>query len=128
VTQNPNHRATGSSQEPVEILHKKAVDRFNTLTYGILGEIGSMLGKAKLLPIPELQVNNPTFDQVVNQLKLYRALAERVAELLKIDKKQELADLDEYIEHADDLAQAIASDNADALCAAIAALDEKPYI
>ncbi|MGS3503236.1 hypothetical protein [Citrobacter koseri] len=128
MTQNPIHRATSSSQESVEILHKKAVDRFNNLTYGILGEISSMLSKAKLLPIPELRVNNPTFDQIVSQLKLYRALAERVAELLKIDKKQELADLDEYIEHADDLAQAIASDNADALCAAIAALDEKPYI
>ena len=128
MTQNPNQRAGNGAQEHIEILHKKAVARFNTLTYGILGEISSMLSKAKLLPIPELQLNDPTFDRVVSQLRLYRVLAETVSELLKIDKRQELADLDEYIEYADDLAQAIASDNADALCAAIAALDEKPYI
>jgi len=36
--------------------------------------------------------------------------------------------LDEYIELADDLAQAIIADSFDALCGAIAALDEKPYI
>lgn len=128
MTQNPSQRVVRFEQESVEILHKKAVNRFNTLTYGILGEISSMLSKAKLLPIPELQIHNPTFDEVVTQLRLYRALAERVAELLHIDKTNELNELDDYIELADDLAQAIASDHADALCAAIAALDEKPYI
>ncbi|WP_368753401.1 hypothetical protein [Klebsiella pneumoniae] len=87
-----------------------------------------MLSKAKLLPIPELQLNNPTFEEVVSQLRLYRALSEKVAELLKIDRKDELAELDAYIELADDLAQAIVADNPEGLCAAIAALDEKPYV
>ena len=121
MTRNPG-------DESVEVLHKRAVARFNSLTYAIIGEISSMLSKAKLLPIPELQLNNPTFEEVVSQLRLYRALSERVAELLKIDRKDELAELDAYIELADDLAQAIVADNPEGLCAAIAALDEKPYV
>lgn len=36
--------------------------------------------------------------------------------------------IDEYLELADDLAQAIEADNPDTLCSAIAALDVKPYI
>ncbi|MGT3492063.1 hypothetical protein [Klebsiella pneumoniae] len=117
MTRNPG-------DESVEVLHKRAVARFNSLTYAI----SSMLSKAKLLPIPELQLNNPTFEEVVSQLRLYRALSEKVAELLKIDRKDELAELDAYIELADDLAQAIVADNPEGLCAAIAALDEKPYV
>ena len=120
MTRNPG-------DESVEVLHKRAVARFNSLTYAIIGEISSMLSKAKLLPIPELQLNNPTFEEVVSQLRLYRALSEKVAEL-KIDRKDELAELDAYIELADDLAQAIVADNPEGLCAAIAALDEKPYV
>ena len=90
MTRNPG-------DESVEVLHKRAVARFNSLTYAIIGEISSMLSKAKLLPIPELQLNNPTFEEVVSQLRLYRALSEKVAELLKIDRKDELAELDAYI-------------------------------
>ena len=128
MTQNPEQRVVTLHQESVEILHKRAVSRFNSLTYAIIGEISSMLSKAKLLPIPELQLNNPTFEEVVKQLRLYRDLSEKVAELLKIDRSTELTELDEYIELADDLAQAIVADNADGLCAAIAALDDKPYV
>lgn len=115
-------------QVKTEDLHKKAVQRFNSLTYSIIGEISSMLSKAKLMPIPDLQTHNPTFDKIVEQLWIYRKLAGNVADLLKIDKTHELDMLDEYIGYVDDLAQAIISDNADMLCGAIAALDEKPYI
>ncbi|WP_313396654.1 hypothetical protein [Atlantibacter hermannii] len=120
MTQNP--------KEPADILHKRAVRRFNALTSSILGEISAMLKKAKLLPIPELQMNNPNFTEIVEQLRLYRMLSEMAADLLKIEKQDDLNDLDTYIGLADDLAKAIDADDYDALCGAIAALDEKPYI
>ncbi|MEB5750043.1 hypothetical protein MXF13_09150 [Leclercia adecarboxylata] len=134
MTQNPDkgsaevQNVVDLKRESVEILHKKAVQRFNSLTYAIIGEISAMLRKAKLMPIPELQAHNPTFDKVVEQLRLYRSLSGTVADLLGIDEQKELSMLDEYIELADDLAQAIIADSFDALCGAIAALDEKPYI
>lgn len=109
-------------------LHKQAVQRFNSLTSAIIGEISSMLSKAKLMPIPDLQTQNPTFDKIVEQLWMYKSLAVIVADLLKVDKKHELDMLDEYIGLVDNLAQAILSDDPDTLCGAIAALDEKPYI
>ncbi len=87
-----------------------------------------MLKKAKLLPIPELKCNNPTFAETVTQLRLYRDFSVIVADMLKLDKNDDLKELDIYIGLVDDLAKAIDSDDYDALCAAIAALDEKPYI
>lgn len=128
MTQNPEPRIVDLQNESVETLHKKAVQRFNSLTSAIIGEISSMMSKAKVMPIPELQAHNPTFDKVVEQLRIYRALSGKVAELLGIDRQEELSLLDEYIELADDLAQAIIADSFDALCGAISALDEKPYI
>lgn len=119
---------TQEAKEPADLLHKKAVNRFNSLTSSILGEVSYMLKKAKLLPIPELQRNNPTFSEVVEQLKLYRMLSEMAVDLLKIDNSAELKELDVYIGLADELAKAIDAGDHDALCAAISALDEKPYI
>lgn len=115
-------------KEPADLLHKRAVNKFNSLYSAILGEISAMLKKAKLLPIPELQRNNPNFTEIVEQLKLYRAFSGMASDLLKVDKNQDLSELDDYIHLADELAKAIDADDYDALCGAIAALDQKPYV
>lgn len=115
-------------KEPAELLHKRAVNKFNSLYSAILGEISSMLKKARLLPMPELQRNNPTFTEIVAQLKFFRELSGVAVELLKIDKNEDLSELDDYIRLATQLAQAIDSDDYDSLCGAIAALNDKPYI
>ncbi|MCH6191231.1 hypothetical protein J9788_01055 [Serratia sp. X10] len=115
-------------KESIESLHKKAVQRFNRLTYAIIGEVSSLLKKAKVMPLSDLQNHNPTFEEVVNQLRVFRALSEAAAKALGIDKAEELNEVDMYIDLADELAKAIASDDFDSLCGAIAALDSKPYI
>ena len=109
-------------------LHKKAVEKFNDLYSAIFGEISSMLRKAKLRPMMELQKDNPSFTETAKQLKTYKDLSKAVAELLELDQSKELAMLDEYISLVTDLATAIDNDDHDALCGAISALDEKPYI
>lgn len=109
-------------------LHKKAVDKFEEVYSSIFGEISSMLRKAKLMPMVELQKNNPTFTEIAAQLKIYRDFSALAVQLLKIDKDNEINTLDEHITLTTNLAKAIDEDDADALCAAIAALDEKPYI
>lgn len=128
MTQFEKEASEPEDKEPAEILHRRAVNKFNSLYGAILGEISSMLKKAQLLPIPELQRNNPTFTEVVKQLKFFRELSGVAAEMLKIDKANDLRDLDDYIFHAENLAEAIDSDDYDALCGAIAALNDKPYI
>lgn len=115
-------------KEPADILHKRAVNKFDSLYSAILGEISSMLKKAQLLPIPELQRNNPTFTEIVKELKFFREISGVAVGMLKIDKADDLRDLDDYIFQAENLAEAIDSDDYDALCAAIAALNDKPYI
>lgn len=130
MTQNNNVVALpeGEGKEPAGNLHKRAVIKFNSLYSTILGEISSMLKKARLLPIPELKQNNPTFTEIVTQLKYFRELSGVAVELLNIDRNEDLSDLDDYIRLADNLAQAIDSDDYDSLCEAIAALNDKPYI
>lgn len=109
-------------------LHDKAIRKFNEVYSAIFGEISSMLRKAKLMPMIELQKNNPSFTETAVQLKLYRDFSEIAAGLLKVDKNSELNMLDDYIALVTSLAEAIDKDDHDALCGAIAALDEKPYI
>ncbi|MDA5483092.1 hypothetical protein PGS49_20960 [Yersinia intermedia] len=128
MTQTSSQEAELSTKEPADMLHRRAVNRFNSLHSAILGEISSMLKKASLLPIPELQRNNPTFTEIVKQLKFFRELSDVAVKMLKIDKAEDLRELDDYILHAENLAEAIDSDDYDALCGAIAALNDKPYI
>ncbi|MDC9591708.1 hypothetical protein PSI23_21100 [Xenorhabdus sp. XENO-10] len=78
---------TKDNKDSIEIVHRRAVRKFNEFYSAIFGEISSMLKKAKLLPIPELQRNNPTFSDTVSVLKLYRDFSNLAADLLKIDKK-----------------------------------------
>lgn len=108
--------------------HKTAVKHFNSLTYAIIDEITPVLNKAKLMPVPELQSLNPELDEVIVQLKLYRRLYCTIINLLKLDNHHELIMLDEKIALADNLAQAIKSDNDESIFEAISAMNIKPYI
>ncbi len=87
-----------------------------------------MLKKAKIMPMEDLRSHNPTFEEIVTQLRIYRVIASAAAKALDISEEDEMVDPDIYIELADGLAKAIKSNDHDALCEAIAALDEKPYI
>ncbi|MBI6547392.1 hypothetical protein [Xenorhabdus lircayensis] len=109
-------------------LHKRAVSRFHELHAAIFGEISSILKKAKLLPLIELRKHNPSFTEIAEELIKYRDLAQKVAAWLDIEEDQFSAYVDEYIALTRELAKAIDDDNPEALCGAIAALDEKPYI
>lgn len=128
MTQIAQVVAEPNDKEPADLLHKRAVNKFNSLYSAILGEISSMLKKAQLLPIPELQRNNPTFSEIVKQLKFFRELSDVAVKMLAIDKAEDLRELDDYIRYAENLAEAIDSDDYDALCGAISALNDKPYI
>ncbi|WP_049870046.1 hypothetical protein [Dickeya fangzhongdai] len=128
MTPDDNDFPSMEAKEPADILHRRAVNKFNSLYSAILGEISSMLKKARLLPIPDLRRNNPTFAETVTQLKFFRDLSKMAADLLNIDREDDLSELDDYIHHADKLALAIDADDYDALCEAISALNDKPYI
>ena len=121
MTQNPNEHDIG------EAFHKKAVNRFNELHSSIFGSISAMLSQAKIQPMGTLRGKNPSFTALVDELQLYRDIAERLVTLLE-DGAENLAMIDEYLELARSMADAIDGENFDGLCAAIAALDEKPYI
>lgn len=109
-------------------LHRKAVNRFNELHSSIFGAISAMLVQAKLQPMTSLRGKDPSFTALVTELAFYRDVAENIGQLLEINYHQQLAMIDEYLNLAKDMADAIDSDSDDALCGAIAALDEKPYI
>ncbi|MCE9882032.1 hypothetical protein LZ641_17090 [Hafnia paralvei] len=109
-------------------LHDQAVDEFNRLHGTMIGEISAMLKTAKVAPLVDLRKNNPTFTSVVEELRFYRNVCAQLVPHFSVDKTSEIKMIDEYLELADDLAQAIEADNPEALCAAIAALDVKPYI
>jgi hypothetical protein len=109
-------------------LHDQAVDEFNRLHGTMIGEISAMLKTAKVAPLVDLRNKNPTFTSVVAELRFYRDVCAQLVPHFSVDKSSEIAMIDEYLELADDLAQAIEADNPDTLCSAIAALDVKPYI
>lgn len=115
--------------QSAEFMLKIAKKRFNGLQAIIFGEISAMLKTSKLLPLYELQNQNPTFKDIVAELTTYRDIATQVATIVgaAIDQS-EIDNVNEYLELALELAKAIDSDDHDSLCAAIAALDEKPYI
>lgn len=110
-----------------DAFHKKAVNRFNELHSSIFGSISSMLRQARIQPMGTLRGKNPSFTALVDDLVLYRTIAEKLGNLLE-DGRESLAMIDEYLELARSMADAIDGENHDGLCAAIAALDEKPYL
>lgn len=111
-----------------EELHKKAVNRFNELHSSIFGSISAMLIQAKLQPMTSLRSKDPSFSALVDELSFYRDVAERIGALLAINCDRELELIDEYLELAREMANAIDVEDYDALCGAIAALNDKPYV
>lgn len=114
--------------QDVQSLHKKAVNRFNELHASIFGSISSMLKVAKLQPLRTLKEHNPSFVFMVSELEHYKVIAVQVSTLLDIDTRADIAMIDEYLVLARGMANAIDTDDPEALCEAIAALDDKPYI
>ena len=109
-------------------LHDQAVDEFNRLHGTMIGEISAMLKTAKVAPLVDLRKKDPTFSNVVAELRMFRDVCCALAPHFLVDKTGEIADIDKLLTLASDLAQAIDADDPDALCAAIAALDVEPYI
>ncbi|CNL53225.1 TPA: hypothetical protein ACGAHI_001294 [Yersinia enterocolitica] len=110
------------------VQREKAIEEFNRLHSTMFSEISSMLKEAKLAPMLTLRAKNPTFSSLVIELINYRQIYVAIAQILDLDKEDEIGMISEYLALADDLAKAIDADDADALCGAIAALDVKPYI
>jgi prephenate dehydrogenase len=125
-SENSSQKNKNVVELPDDHLLENAKKRFNTLHSSIYGEISSMLSKAKIMPMPDLMMQNPSFTRLVQILKEFREPLSILAPMLEID--DELPMLDEYISLAEKLADAIESESHDNLCGVIAALDEKPYI
>ncbi|MGP2481270.1 hypothetical protein ACTUSZ_00250 [Pantoea eucalypti] len=109
-------------------LHDQAVDEFNRLHGTMIGEISAMLKLAKVAPLVELRKKDPTFISVVEELKIFSGVCKQLAPSFSVDKSSEIKMIEEYLELADSLAQAIDADDPEWLCAAIAALDVQPYV
>jgi hypothetical protein len=120
-----------ADQEQNEVQIKQiaeAVKRFNGLHGCIFGDISSMLRTAKLAPIEDLRAHDPNFTEMVGILEEYKIIIVSLSAFLEQITEHTINRLDEYINLARKLAEAIESHCYDALGAAIAALDEKPYI
>ncbi|MGI2067881.1 hypothetical protein [Shewanella sp. MF08487] len=120
-----------ADQEQNEVQTKQiaeAVKRFNGLHGSIFGDISSMLRTAKLAPIEDLRAHDPNFTEMVVILEEYKVIIVGLSTFLEQITEATIQRLDEYISLARDLAVAIESHCYDALGAAIAALDEKPYV
>jgi len=102
--------------------------KYKHLHGAIYGTISSMLCRAKVEPIEFLVGLNPSFADLVKQLKDLRDVVAALAPMLEIDPKADIAMIDEYIDLAESLALSIDAQNSDSLCAAIARLDDKPYV
>ncbi|RUO80254.1 hypothetical protein CWI84_06375 [Idiomarina tyrosinivorans] len=109
-----------------ELLVKEAQDRFQRLHAAIFAEVSAMLRKAKLMPLVKLENHKPTFAELVDELRNLRNVVDKLSQM--INERVNLADIDQYIGLADKLAKAIDKGCHDSLGAAIAELDEKPYI
>lgn len=111
-----------------EQLKEFAVEEFWRLHGEMFGEIKSMLGTAKLTPIEELQNHEPNFTAMVDNLETYLGILKKLHEILESIDADSISHVEEYLTFVRQLAQAIEDDDPDGLGAAIAALDEKPYI
>lgn len=103
-----------------------AKKRYRHLHNAIFGEISSMLCRAKIEPMERLHGLDPSFTALVNELKFMREVVAALAPMLGLNG--EIGMIDEYILLAEGLATSIDSEDSDALCAAIAKLDDKPYV
>ena len=113
-------------QSGTEKLLTEGKKRYKHLHGAIFGEISSMLSRAKLEPIERLHGLDPSFTALVEELKGLRNVVAALAPLLGLNGEVRM--IDEYISLAEDLASSIDAQSPDSLCAAIAALDDKPYV
>ena len=116
------------SSDVVNLELEQAKKRFNTLHTSVLAEISSMLRKAKLMPLVDLVSHNPTFTEMVEQLEEFKSAAEQIASIFEIGAEDTFAMINTNIALARQLANAIEDECHDSLGAAVAALDEKPFI
>lgn len=105
-----------------------AKSRFKLLHSRIFGNISEMLRKARLMPLHKLSEENPSFVMLVDELIDLRATIKLLAPQLELTSFAEIGLIDQYIGLAHDLAVSIESECHDSLGAAVAALDEQPYI
>lgn len=110
-----------------ENLILKAKSEYKRLHSGIIGEISSMLKTAKIEPMHYLTGLDPSFTSLVVDLESYMVIIEKLKDSLDI-KARDIETVKEYIVLARDIAESIDSGCSDTLGAAIAALDEKPYV
>lgn len=107
----------------------QAIERFNRLHSAIFGDISYMLKTAKISPMDSLQDHDPHFSVMVDRLELLKSILTPLSDYLpEVVNGTVIARLEEYIELARNIAEAIEKDCYDALGEAIAKLDEKPYV
>lgn len=112
----------------VAITQKEEAIALFRQNYNIMfGDISGMLRKAKLTPIMDLQGQDPSFTNMAVELEHYMFLLDKLGCEIEISS-QYMARAREYLILVHQLAEAIENDDCDSLGAAIAALDEKPYI
>lgn len=110
-----------------EKLITKAKLNYNRLHSNIMGEISFMLKTAKIEPMHHLAGLDPSFTSLVVDLERYMEIIKKLRDALDITST-DIELVAEYIVLARNLAESIDSGCSDNLCAAVAALDEKPYI
>jgi len=105
----------------------KAKSEYKRLHSSIIGEISSMLKTAKIEPMHNLIGLDQSFTSLVVDLESYMMIIEKLKEALDINDR-EIGIVREYITLARGIAESIDSWCSDTLGAAVAALDEKPYV
>lgn len=105
----------------------KAKSDYKRLHSSIIGEISYMLKTAKIEPMHHLIGLDPSFTALVQDLEAYMIIIDKLKDALEI-KDGDIEIVKEYIILARGIAESIDSGCSDNLGAAVAALDEKPYI
>jgi len=105
----------------------KAKTEYKRLHSGIIGQISAMLNTAKIEPMHNLIGLDPSFTSLVEDLEKYMVIIKKLKDALDI-KDEDIEVVSEYVTLARRVAESIDSECHDSLGAAVAALDEKPYI
>ncbi len=104
----------------------QARDLFHHYHSKVMGEISSMLRRAKLTSVMHLAGERPTFSETARELEYFANIVKVLAPLLHLEQQAEA--LVPYIEAVKRLGEAIDSGCEDSLGEAIAELDQLPYI
>ncbi|WP_392565797.1 hypothetical protein RHO15_09545 [Utexia brackfieldae] len=111
---------------------KSAKLQFKGYYSQIFGAIVSCFRKAKLMPLEDLQCENPTFTQIAQDLKkFYRTMEILNTSFLEEDDKisqNELGCIKKYTELLERLGSAIDNEDIEEMTEVVAILAEEPYI